>query len=75
MQSLIFDTCNYSEDHRYFPDARKKVVGKFKDECACKMMSEVVGLRANTSSYTIGTTSVKKPKVATKGLIEKNLIS
>ena len=49
-----FDTSNYSNNlHRPLKSGiNKKVIGKFKDELGGKLLTEFVGLRAKTYSYT-----------------------
>ena len=41
----IYDFSDYPKNHPCYSETNKKVVGKFKDECAGKVISEYVGLR------------------------------
>ena len=53
-----FDTCDYPISHPNYSIAKKKVIGKFKDETAGKPIIEFVGLR--TKMYSILLESSKK---------------
>ena len=46
-----FDTSNYPKDHPLYSDLNKKVIGKMKDECGGKKISEFVGLRSKLYAY------------------------
>ena len=41
----LYDTSDYTEDHRLYSIANKKVLGKMKDETAGRPIEEYVGLR------------------------------
>ena len=40
-----YDFSDYPKDHPCYSTENKKVVGKFKDECCCRPITEFVGLR------------------------------
>ena len=41
----LYDTSDYPPDHSLYSNAKKKVLGKMKDECAGRPIAEYVGLR------------------------------
>ena len=53
-----YDFSDYPKDHRCYSTENKKVIGKFKDECNGRPITEFVGLRPKILSL-IGTTSGK----------------
>ena len=46
----LFDFSNYPEDHPNFSNKNKKVVGKMKDECAKRILTEFCGLKSKVYS-------------------------
>ena len=48
----LFDNSDYPDSSKYFSDKNKKVIGKFKDEAAGKLIKEFVGLKSKMYSYT-----------------------
>jgi len=69
----FYDTSDYPKDHALFSTKNKKVVGKFKDECAGKPIIEFVGLRPKMYSIKTLDKEVKKAKGVTKSVIKKDL--
>ena len=51
----LFDTSNYPEEHFLYSAKNKKVIGKMKDECQGRVLTEFVGLRPKMYSLQIGT--------------------
>jgi len=62
----LYDTSDYPESHSLQSDKNKKVVGKMKDECAGRLISEYVGLRPKM--YSILEADGKKHKESKKEL-------
>jgi hypothetical protein len=48
----LFDTSDYQKSHPCYSDARKKVIGKFKDELKGIPISEFCGLRSKMYAHT-----------------------
>ncbi|KAL9972954.1 hypothetical protein ACROYT_G019355 [Oculina patagonica] len=69
-----YDTSDYPKDHSLFSTKNKKVLGKMKDECAGKLISECVCLRPKM--YSIMTEDKKNIKKAkgVKECVTKNKI-
>lgn len=68
-----FDTSNYPKDSKYYTDTRKKVVGKFKDECGGAEMAAFVGLKAKMYSFKVNNKETKKAKGVKKEVAKNNL--
>ena len=51
----------------------KKVIGKMKDECGGKQITEFVGLRAKMYSYKVDEIEEKKAKGVKKNVIKKDI--
>ena len=68
-----FDTSNYAKDHPsgIKTGCNKKVIGKMKDECGGKQITEFVGLRSKMYSYKVDETEEKKAKGVKKNVIKK----
>lgn len=69
-----FDTSNYSNNHPCYSACNKKVLGKFKDECAGKIIIEFVGLRPKLYCYEVFERLRcvrKKAKGVNKKVVEK----
>jgi hypothetical protein len=49
----FFDLSNYPKDHPLFDESNKKVVGKFKNECAGQIIADRVNLRAKLYAFRI----------------------
>ena len=47
----LFDNSDYPKSSKYFFNDNKKVIGKFKDEAAGKVIEEFVGLKSKMYSY------------------------
>ena len=47
----LFDKCDYPKESPFYFDNNKTVVGKMKDECGGKVITEFVGLRFKMYSY------------------------
>ena len=70
------DTSDYPKDHPLYSEKNKKVIGKFKDELAGKIMNEIVFLKSKAYSYNfIDSTSnndfEKEEELSQAELIEK----
>ena len=69
-----FDFSNYSKDSKYYDPTNKKVLFKFKDKAAGKIITEFVGLRSKMYSYKkIDGKSSQRAKGIVKSAIAKNL--
>jgi hypothetical protein len=71
----LFDTSDYPKNNIFgIPLVNKKVLGKMKDECCGKILSEFVGLRSKMYSYkTENADTIKKLKGVKKASIEKKI--
>ena len=56
----LFDNSDYPKTSKFFYDRNKKVIGKFKDEAAGKIINEYAGLKPKM--YTIKTDSKNEKK-------------
>lgn len=70
-----FDTSNYPSAHPSGIDAsmNQKILGKFKDECAGKPMSEFVGLRPKMYAFKVGTQESKRAKGVKKCVVKNEM--
>jgi hypothetical protein len=62
----LFDFSEYPKTHPLYNTANAKIIGKFKDECGGKIMTEFVGLRSKMYSYTVDGDS--KSHIRAKGV-------
>ena len=78
----LYDTSDYSKVHFLYSHENKKVVGKMKDECTGKPISEVVCLRSKMYSISVGGNSnksnnkivvINKAKGTTKQVTSKEI--
>lgn len=73
----LYDTSDYPKDHFLYSQENKKVVGKMKDECFGKPISETVCLRSKMYSISLGGNnnkiSIKKAKGTTKQVTSKEI--
>ena len=71
----FYDTSDYTPNNRFgMPLVNKTVLGKMKDECSGKVMTEFIGLRSKTHAYkTEDEETVKKLKGVTKSSIDKKI--
>ena len=58
----LFDNSDYPKSSKYFFNDNKKVIGKFKDEAAGKVIEEFVGLKSKMYSYLVREEEHKKAK-------------
>ena len=66
----FYDFSNYKPNSKYFSNANKQIIGKFKDEAAGEAIFEFIGLRAKMYSFiTVGADGKLKPKHRAKGLV------
>ena len=63
-----FDFSNYPIDHALYDPHNNAVLGKFKDECAGKILAELVALRGNSYSMQIYDGKTMKQKNAAAGI-------
>ena len=70
-----FDTSNYAKNHPsgIKTGCNEKVIGKMKDECGGKQITEFVGLRAKMYSYRLDETEEKRAKGVKKNVIKKDI--
>jgi hypothetical protein len=73
-----YDLSNFPEKEseptaKFFDKTNKKVLGKFKDECGGKVMTEFVGLRPKMYSCQIGTEEKQTAKGIQKGFVRKHI--
>ena len=67
------DTSDYSKDYTLYSNQNKKVIGKFKDELAGKVMSELVALRRKAYSYLVDGEEKKKLKGISRNVVKKQI--
>ena len=67
------DTSDYSKDHPLHSNQNKKVIGKFKDELAGTVMSELVALRSKAYSYLVDGEEKKKLKGISRNVVKKQI--
>jgi hypothetical protein len=68
----MYDFSDYPKTHRLYSEINKKIVGKFKDECAGVLNAEYVGLRPKMYSIRKSDlTEIKKAK-GVKRIVVKN---
>ena len=74
LRDELYDTSDYPKDHPLHSQLNKKVIGKMKDECSGKPISEVVCLRAKMYSILLeGDKNIKKAKGTTKVVTKKEI--
>ena len=72
----LHGTSDYPKDHFLYSQENKKVVGKMKEECARKPISETVCLRSKMYSILVGGNNrinIKKAKGTTKEVTSKEV--
>ncbi|XP_064644737.1 uncharacterized protein LOC135498413 [Lineus longissimus] len=70
----LYDLSNFPKDHPLYDETNKKVIGKFKDEEAGKVISEFIALRAKLYSYiTDKDEEVKKCKGVKKQVVKNEV--
>jgi len=69
----LFDNSDYPKSSKYFFNDNKKVIGKFKDEAAGKVINEFVGLKSKMYSYLLGEEEHKKAKGVKKNVVKKEI--
>ena len=71
----LYDFSNYPKDHFLYFDVNKKVIRKFKDDCACGLIKEYVGLRPKMYSILLDDkTSLKRAKRVMKSVLKKEIL-
>ena len=74
LRDELYDTSDYPKDHPLHSQLNKKVIGKMKDECSGKPISEVVCLRSKMYSILLeGDKNIKKAKGTTKVVTKKEI--
>ena len=68
----LYDTSNYPIDHPLYSTVNKKVIGKFKDELASRIMTEFIGLRSKMYSYT-GQTDDRRAKGVNRSVLRNTI--
>lgn len=69
-----FDTSNYLENNQFnIPLKNKAELGKFKDECAPKILCEFIGLRSKMYALKIENEESKKAKGVKKSVIKHDV--
>jgi len=68
-----FDTSNYPKDHPCFSNQNKKVLAKFKDEMAGKIISEFCGLRAKVYALKVLELVIKRLKGVKKYALRRKI--
>ena len=69
-----YDFSDYPKDHPCYSTENKKVVGKFKDECCSRLISEFVGLRPKMYSILeVNGDNIRKAKGVQKTVVKKDL--
>ena len=70
----LYDTSDYPPEHPLHSIANKKVLGKMKDECAGRPISEYIGLCPKMYSILeAGGGNIKKTKGVKKNVVEKHI--
>ena len=70
----LYDTSDYPKDHPQYSEENKKVVGKMKDECAGRIITEYVGLRPKMYSILEADgRNIKKAKGVKKSVVSHNI--
>ena len=70
----LYDFSDYPQDHPCYSTKNKKVVGKFKDECAGRPISEFIGLRPKMYSILEASgKNIKKAKGVSRTVVKKDL--
>ena len=74
------DTSDYPKDHPLYSEINKKVIGKFKDELAGKVMNEIIFLKSKSYTYTFinnseitDLTEKKKLKGVSQSIVKKEI--
>ena len=74
------DTSDYPKDHPLYSEINKKVIGKFKDELAGKVMNEIIFLKSKAYTYTFinnseitDLTEKKKLKGVSQSIVKKEI--
>ena len=70
-----FDFSEYDKSSKFFDKTNKKVIGKFKDECHGRPITEFIGLRSKMYSYIKDNNKGGKTAKGTKKCVIKNDIS
>ena len=74
LRDELYDTSDYPKDHPLHSQLNKKVIGKMKDKCSGKPISEVVCLRSKMYSILLeGDKNIKKAKGTTKVVTKKEI--
>jgi len=69
-----YDFSDFPKDHPCYSTENKKVVGKFKDECNGRPITEFVGLRPKTYSILeVNGDNIRKAKGVRKTVVKKDL--
>jgi hypothetical protein len=72
----LYDTNDYPKDHYLHSTKNKKVLGKMKDECAGKSITEYVGLRPKMYSIMKDDDdNIRKAKGVKKYVVKKHIIN
>jgi len=69
----LFDNSDYPNSSKIFFNDNKKVIGKFKDKAAGKIINEFVGLKSKIYSYLIEEKEHKKAKGVKKLVVKKDI--
>ena len=69
----FFDNSDYPESSKFFFKDNKKVIGKFKDEAAGKIITEFAGAKPKMYSYKTETKESKTAKGVKKSVIRKEI--
>jgi len=68
-----YDCSNYQPSHPLYSVHNKKVLGKFKDECAGALVREFIGLRPKMYSIKVDNTQINKTKGVVKPVVKRDL--
>lgn len=70
----LYDTSDFPKDHYLHNTTNKKVLGKMKDECASKPITEYVGLRSKMYSIMKDNGNIRKAKGVKKYVVKNNIL-
>ena len=72
--SMYYDTSDYPQVHELYSEENKKVLGKMKDECCGRLITEYVGLRPKMYSILEDSEkNIRKAKGVKRNVVQQEL--